>query len=217
MALTFDAIVDRLVGQFDVTTAVASAWVNERQNRMVAEAQWRMSKTTIATTVAGTSNYTLPENVVDLRAVRVEAANGDVGLYTPVGIEDLWKVDSGQSRIDYRDGGAGVFAEDYTSSGGVQIRLHPAPAVTGSTIVGLISYMTTDLTYGTGDPLVIPDDLRPFLQDGAMADGYTYEDERHDLAQLHEARFREGIELLRRRRNSRTGSGPGRMRVLRRR
>lgn len=210
--MTFDDIVDRCVEQFDVTQAKAVAWTNERHARMCAEAQFRMAKKSIGTTVAGQSNYALPAEVVDLARIRIDYSDDPV-LYDRVGIEQLWELDTlPGARLT---GVGGVFAEDYQADGTVEVRLYPAPDEAGLAITGLQVIQPATLSYGSGSALVVPTDLQPYLLDGVLADGYTQADENLDRAAYHEQRFAEGTERLRRRKNTRLG-GPATLQVSRR-
>jgi hypothetical protein len=208
---TVDTLVDRLVSQFEVTSTVALGFLNDRQARMLAEAEFLTATVTLGTTTAGTANYTLASTVTDLKKVRVVESDGSFTQYELVAIEDLWDLDAAEAQVSLSDGG--LCALDYTAAGAVQLRLYPEPETTGLTISGIVALAATAATYGGGTALQVPVDMETHLYAGMQADAYDRED-RQDMAAKAEVRFTEGVGKLVKRKNTRgDGNGPHRMRV----
>ena len=203
--MNFDEATVRLTSQFDVSQAQATAFLNERLARRIAESEWALVKKSLGTTTANVSNYQIPADLVDLQAVRVD--NGtDTALYYATSLDDLWRADVGA-----RD--ATGFALDYQADGDVEIRLSPAPDTAGLTITGLYAALPSTLTYGSSAAVPIPVDVHTHWLAGGQADCYDLEG-RQDLSAKYEARCETGIEKLRRRRNSRgDGAAPTRLRL----
>lgn len=207
--MTVAEMTARLQAMFDVTTATAEAYINERHRRMVTDAMWRAATSTVATTVADQANYDLPGNVVDVKRIRIDHPSDGVQIFDPVGIEQLWEIDRGQATLT---GIGGVFAEDWTSSGTVQVRLYPAPDTGGLTIKALTALLPGDLA--SGDSPIVPTEFHPAILDGAIADSYREQESNPGAAERHEQLFLEGVERLRKRKNTRVG-GSTRMQLYR--
>lgn len=205
--MTAAEIVARVRSQFDVSDAEALASLNDRYKRLVGESQWLLQQVNLGTTAIDQATYTLPDNVADLRYVYVQDAEGP-SEYSRVGDADILGLKTGRLRTS---GSGGVFAPAYSSSGGSQVELYPAPDAAGSTVYGLGAVVPADLALA--DTPAVPVDFHPALVDGVIADLYARVDERLDLAQVHETRFVSEIERLRRRKNSRVGSGPQQIQV----
>jgi hypothetical protein len=213
--MTFEALVDKITAQFEVTQAQAVAFVNERLARMVVESEFLVVSKSLGTTVADQSNYSLDTGItddltlVDLSLVKITDGSGDTTLYTGVSIEDLWRVDAAQGEIV---GDGGVWALDYQADGDLELRLEPAPEEGSLTILGLWAMTPTALTYGGGSTaLPVPVDVHTALLDGAKADAYDLEDNQALSAKM-EANFAQGIAKLVKRKNSRGDGGqPKRM------
>lgn len=210
--MTLAELVARIVAQFDVDEALAKAWVNERHRLMVAMSQWRTSTRSLGTTVAGTKDYALPADVVDIRRIRTLDGTTVVSQYDRASTDQMWDLDDATSGVTTW-GSGGLFSEDSDSDGASFIRLYPTPDTAGYTIQAMQALQPADLT-ADGDTPLIPLDLHRHLLDGCRADGYAENDDRTDLADYYEQRFSEGVELLRRRKNTRVGSGPQRVRAL---
>lgn len=199
--MTFDQLVDRVVSMFDIDQATVVLWANERHKRMVGEALYRLAELSLGNTVAGQSDYALPDADLDVALLQVGA---DTEPYFRTNAAELARVRAG---IAFVNDAPGAFAL-YADSAGVQkIRLYPTPTVSGTAIVGFGSIAPADMTYGGGASPIIPTHLHPFLLDGVIADGYEQVDERWDLAGPHEQRYEAGIDKLRRFKNTRVGGG----------
>lgn len=228
--MTFEQLVDRLTGQFDVSQADAVAVVNERLARMVTEAKSLRAVIAIGTTTATTSRYALPANVAQVYKLvltdgdtfpeddtlplddTVPGSNANV-YEGEVTIEDLWNVSVGTATIGWDHN---VFAiepnadEDMNTE---SVRLYPAPTTSDLGILALVALRPNVLTYASATALPIPVDLHSALLDGARAE--LYDDEgRQDEAAKMELSFAQGTKDLLRGVNSRgRGSGAHRMRV----
>ena len=198
---TASALLDAYQQAFDDTRANGLVFLNERYRRMVVEARWLTTEATLTTTVADQDAYQVTAGIENIQRVEIGGVN-----YYPVGLDDFRSL-SDTTAGTYVDDGRRVFAEDYSSTAGdFYIRLYPAPDTTGDAITVISSGQPTALTDATtsaGTPK-IPDDLQSYLRDGLWADGYTFVDKNTANAQVHEQRYLEGIERLRRRRRSRT-------------
>lgn len=187
-------------GGFDHSDSVIQGWINDRYRQMVGRSQWRMAQITLGTTIAGTSEYPLPNDVVDLSGLMVGGVT-----YDRAGQKQLWDLK--------RTGGSQtVFVPDFTSTGTAQIELYPNPSTSGATIEGLAALLPSRLVDAADTPIV-PDDLQDALVDGAIATGLRRIDEHLPEADNYEQRFTDKTEELRRRLNSRIGSGPHMIRV----
>lgn len=183
---------------FDAPDARVTAWVNNRYQQMVTQAEWRMVEMVLAATVTGQQAYDVPADAVDLRAVKV----GDVE-YSRVTSQQMWSLTdpTNGAMLD----GPGVFAPSFDAAAQAQISLYPVPASDGVDITGLMAFVPPPLA--AGDSPLIPTDFHAPLLDGVLADAYGQLTARYDLAQPHEQKFADGVERLRRRKNSRVGSG----------
>ncbi len=211
--MTADEIVAGVLAQGGFPTsqqALVYGWVNEVHRKVVAETQWMMQTVTLATTVAGQTDYDIPSNVVDIVGLYLDAGSGAAGesQYSKVSTTDMWEIRAGRRQLR---GSGGVFAPDYGSLGEKRIELYPAPTVTGTAIVALAAVSPATLVAGSSP--VIPEDMHGDLLDGAIALGLLRMDERGDAASLFDARYREMVGKLQRRKNSRIGSRTARMQL----
>lgn len=206
MALTFNDVVDRVRSIApEVSQALAVSFVNERTGRMVSEAEYRMKNTPLtATTVSGTNVYSLDTDTVDLSKVWI-----GTDPYTRVSYEQIVDLTAGRRSLS---GEGGVFAPYYSTTSTPQIILYPTPSTTGTSITVVESLHPSDSVYSGTDnlALIVPKHLRPYVLDGALADAYEFTG-RQDLAQFHEQRYEQGTDKLRRLKNTRAGSGVGRI------
>lgn len=206
--------------QFDTQTSATSdtvirSWIHRCLQDAVARAKWRKALRSLGPTVAGTSVYELPEDVVDVRSLRVASSKP----WSRVSTEVLWEYTAGQLPQPW----PGVFAPTFetVAEGGAvadgdaaQIALYPTPATSGQAIDALCAIMPPAIGSGTaaGTVLPVPEDLAGKLAvDGPIAMGYREALGRMDLAKEYEARFEAGIQELARRANSRVGHGPVRL------
>lgn len=182
----------------DTDATTAGVWINERLREAVARAKWNMAEITVGPTVAGTVRYAISDDIIDLDELLVAAVP-----YQRTSTRSLYRLRTGQLARNTSDG---VFAPTFSSAGVESIDLYPAPEESGLAITGLAAMKAVTLT-GTETP-GIPEDLHPGLRDGAVATGLSLTEERHDSAQVFQARFDAMVAELTRRKNSRIGSGP---------
>jgi hypothetical protein len=177
---------------------------------MIAESDYRRKVTELTTTVADQQAYDLPASVIDVRKAWIAGARYDWVSYDDmVELENdrLWLTTDGTSPT-------GVVTATDDTSGNPVLRFYPAPDSSGDTITIEESFQGTDIAYGGGATSIIPAHLVPRLLDGAVAEAYEASG-RIDLAQAHEERYEDGIDKLRRFKNTRGGSGPVRIQLRR--
>lgn len=183
----------------DASRATVLSLLNESYGTQLTRSRWLKEVTSLGNTVAGTSDYTVPDGVVEILGLRVGAYEFD-----PVSIEEMWSLSSQTGSWNGRDG---VFAPNYSSTGGTTVTLYPTPTVNGTAITVLSPMIGGDLTDSGGSVPVTPSDTHGSLIDGTTALVLLRVDERPDLAQSFQARFDSATEELRRRKNGRVG-GP---------
>lgn len=190
--MTYDHLIDRLTAQFDAPRATVEAITNSRHKALIAESRWRQSQQQVAVTVAGQQTYALPTRNVRLSDLKVD---GSVYEWAPEA--DVWRINSSDS---------GQWFSLFDDENGVtMLQITPAPSEAGKSITALVSLYPTDLSYGSGASLSVPDDFHQYLHAGAKADLYEEVDQRPDLAALQEQKFEQGVTRLRARRHSLVG------------
>lgn len=199
-------------GGFDTTRAKALAWLNQRYGEMVAGAKWRKAEVQLFTTVANQGAYSVGDDVVDIDSILVSDPTASTGYapYKRFGARDIFDIKAGTSKLS---GPGGIFAPQYTPAGVHQVQLYPVPTTSGLIVTGLVALLPADLTDGATAP-IIPADFHAALRDGAISTGLGLLDERLDLAAAKEQNFQAAKQDLRRRANSRIGSGPHRIQVV---
>jgi hypothetical protein len=209
--MTFDDCVTAVLeqGGFDVTRSVAGGWVNEVHRKAVAEAEWQTRSLSLGETVAEQATYAIPDRVVDIVGLYLVSEDGTPGDWRRISTTEMWDVKAGRLRV-IREGG--VFAPAFGDADEKLVELYPAPEQSGVQITALAAMVPAALSSGASP--VIPEDMHGDLVDGAIALGLLRMDERADSAQVFEARFERMVAKLRRRKNSRVGSQPSRMRVF---
>lgn len=206
--MTLDDMQSTLSSMFDVSSSTAQGYVQEAYRRAVADSKWLTSSVTIATTTAGDATYPLPANLVQLDSLFVDGVE-----YGRVGEFDIGDLNAAKVFLSQPGGVYGYTAD---SSGADQLQLYPTPTTSGLTITGKGVLVPADLVTGSGagSSPVFPIDLHSVVLDGAIAIAYQRQDERPDMAAVHEARFQEGVQKLRARRISRVrGRGPFQARI----
>lgn len=184
--------------------ADAQAWALSAARTLNAEAEYLTAQITIGTTTAGTSTYALGDTFIDLAGVRVGGYKYD--RVSPDDLEDLLVSEATVS------GTGRVYTPSWSSLGAPQITLYPAPEETGLTISGRQVIPVPTPTWATHDP-PLPQDFDSAIEHGAIAKGLALKDEDLASAQWHEDRFWAAVPRLRKRRHSRVGSGPVRLKV----
>lgn len=164
--------------------------VNERLRRFIVQTSILQKRATLSV-VAGTSEYALPEDLLDLRRVGFRNGSTRVPL-TPV---DSWAADNGVpgwealSETPY-----GYYLDPLDA---MSLRILPTPSTSGSLDLIYVyapEDMTTDNLCAT---LPIPSIFIPSLKYGVMADMLSKEGQANDpiRAEYCEERFKEGVEL----------------------
>ena len=204
-------------GGFDSTTAASSrdviaGWLNEALGTMVAESQWSKASVNLGPTVVGQSAYAVPENVIDVRTVYVGGYE-----YMRLGPSEMLALRVSDAEIS---GGYGAFAPGYSLAGTAVVDVFPSPTVAGVAITALCSLAAVEMTEDSDVPMV-PVDFHQALVDKAIGTGYRRVYERHDEADRFDARFSNAnpgsfgaVQKLKRRANSRIGTGPQRIRIV---
>lgn len=180
-------------GGFDVARTMVDGWVNEVYREVVAASGWLVATIVLDTTIAGQSTYEMPDDLIEVEAIRV----GSSASYQRVTTSQMWQLESGDSRTA---SGVPVFSQDFDAGGNRVIKLWPAPDTTDETIYGRASKLPDDLS-GTQTP-VVPSDMHGRLAAGAIALGRARIDEREDQAQYYEQKVAEAATALRLRKRS---------------
>ena len=203
--MTFDQLVDRVVAMFDTAPTEVTFWANQRHKRMVGEALYRLAELSLGNTVAGQSDYDLPEADIDIALLQVGA---DTEPYVRGGVPEMVGLRAGTHSVNNAPGAFSIYAD---AAGDLKIRLNPTPTASGTAIIGWGVIESADLTYGSGAALLPPAHLHSYLLDGVIADAHAQIENRWDLAAPFEQRYELGIDKLRRFKNSRVGGGPTRI------
>lgn len=208
--ITFDEVIDEMRARApELTPARAVKMANWRLARMVANAGFKTKVSVLATTVADQATYSVPTSVTDIRRAWI-----DTGRYDWASYDDMVELTADRALVDYSDGKSGVVTLTSDEDGTPVLYFYPAPDTSGLDITVEQSFQNTDLAYGSGSVTVLPTHIVPYWAEGCYAEAYEAS-ARQDLAAQHEQRYDEGTELLRRYKNSRGGSGPRRIRLMR--
>lgn len=206
-------------GGFDSTSSATSdavilSWLNARYYELCAESAYTQAIRELGPTVAGTSEYALPDAVVRVKSIKVDGSRP----WIPLKLEDVWELEAGSAQFTL--GAVGGFAETFTeislavtTDGVPQVKLFPTPTESGLTIKALCIVRPNALDASTDIPPTLPDDFHEYLVEGAIAMGLRRDDEREDGAAPYEARFKEAIQRLAARQRKRVGRGPIQARV----
>jgi hypothetical protein len=174
---------------------------------MNARAQYLTAPVAIGTTVAGTSEYSLGETFIDLAAVRVGGVR-----YERVSPNEMWDLEDSGSGVTL-SGRGGVYAPDWSSTGGAKIQISPTPESDGDAIEGReVIRLPAPTDWATEDP-PLPEDVDDGILHGAVAKGLSLQDEALNEAEWHETRFEQAVVSLKTRKHSRIGSGGVRIRL----
>ena len=182
----------------DASRATVLSLLNEQYASQIVKSRWLLEEITVGTTAAGTESYALADAVVDILALKVGGTQ-----YEPISVEQYWQLGAGRARLSRSPG---AYALTYSSSGGTSVTLYPEPETAGDAIVALAPATATALTDSAASSPVTPSDTHGSLIDGTTALILLRVDERPDLAAPFFARFEQGTEQLRRRKNSRSGN-----------
>lgn len=199
-------------GGFDTSSSNSSAetllgWVNEVYLEAAGEAKWVRVPRVLSPTVAGGTQYAIPGDVVDIRAVKV----GDSRPYARMSTEELWEAQSGVRAL--APGTAGAFAPNFEDDSDDLVEVWPPSA--GVQIMALCAVLPAPLTISPASTPRFPVDCHAGLADGAIAIGLERIYERPTQAAPFRARYEAMTQKLTRRANSRVGSGPVRAKIWR--
>lgn len=216
--MNFEALIAAVKneGGFDTTTGAVSddtikGWLNDALRTLVAESQWIKALVELGPTAADEPLYLLPENVLDVREVIVDGK--------PFGRVGAQEVFAARAYGGYVSDGWGVFAPGYNAAGQAVVELFPTPSEAGLAVKALAVISAVAMSANSDSPSV-PEDFHPALKAKAIATGLRLIYERHDDADRWEREFddpqsgRGAVQRLKRRANSRVGSGPIRVRIV---
>jgi hypothetical protein len=191
---------------FDVTPATVEKWINERYATLVVRAQWRLAEYDLGQTVAAQPDYEIDSDVQDLAYIYV----GDSDPWLQVAPREMRRLQTG---TDWLEGEPGAFAPAYSGDGNTAyLRLYPTPDTADLSIVGFAALPPAPLVNDTDEPIV-PADFHLAIAYGAIGVGLKLDAETLQQASYFDTFFESEVERLRRRRISRIGSGPTRMRI----
>lgn len=214
-AYTVDEVVAAVKSQggFDSSSAASSdavilTWINDAYTEALAEARWLKAAVALGNTVAGTADYALPDNVVDMRSLRV----GSSEPWLRVGSRDMLVLQSGNGTIVGNPGG---FAPGFDAAGASKVTLWPTPTRSGDAISGEGVIVPAELVAGGGAAtILVPRDLqRQILVHGAIAEGKGTVAEDAAGADWHRGKWQAAVNKLKARGNSRIGHGPTQIRI----
>jgi hypothetical protein len=214
--------ITRVQAQFDSTStlssdAVVRSWIHECLQEAVGEARWLKKSLALGPTVADQSEYAIPTDgttdsaateVVDIIGITVNGSKP----WKRVSTTEMWELQAGSA---YLRGAAGAFAPNFQTDTDPVIELYPTPDTAGYTIEALAAVLPLDIGDATSGATVlpVPDDLAGRIcVDGPIGLGLTRLQEEADPT-LFVARYEAGKQTLKRRANSRIGSGPHQLRV----
>jgi hypothetical protein len=217
--VNFGSLIDAVIneGGFDATTGAVSratvgSWINDAYRQLAAETNFLKALVSLGETVAGTSQYAIPENVLDVRRITVNGVP-----FIRVGVEQIFDARAFGGRV-LGDAG-GTFSPGYATTGARVIEVYPTPDTSGYAIDALATVAGVGMVSETDTP-AIPEDFHPALKAKAIAMGLRLIYERHDDADRWELQFSNpgagngAVEKLKRRGNSQIGSGPTRVRLV---
>lgn len=178
--------------------------LNLRAREMVTRARWLQGIVQVATTVADQADYDIPQSVHEIVDVKVGATPYEVRS-----VRTWWELRDGQRR---RVGRGGFCVETFDPAGTRKLTLWPVPASSGDVIEALCVLRPGDVA--ATDPPPVPDEFhRKGLVEGLLAWCLDETDEDPQVAQVHEDRFQQAIEELRRLGNTRVGSSVQRAQI----
>jgi hypothetical protein len=202
-------------GGFDSSSSSTSTttilgWVVERVRSALAESKYRRVIRDLGPTVAGDGSYALTADIVDVRMLRV----GSSTPYAVASPEHLWEIEAGDRVL--LAGTPGVFVGNFEADADATIDIYPVPSTAGQAISALVAVVPAAADLELADTIPLPDDVvERIAVDGAIATGMARVYARHDDAQAFEARYRDGVQVLARRANSRVGGGAVQIPIVR--
>jgi hypothetical protein len=208
--------------QFDSTSTLSNdsavrSWIHECLQEAVGEARWLKKSLALGPTVAAQSEYVLPTDgttdaaateVVDIVGISVNGSKP----WKRVSTTEMWELQAGSA---YLRGAAGAYCPNFQTDTDPVIELYPTPTTAGYTIEALAAVLPLDIGDATSGATVlpVPDDLAGRICiDGPIGLGFARIGEGQDPT-VYLARFEAGKVELKRRANTRIGSGPTQARV----
>jgi hypothetical protein len=179
-------------GGTDANRTIVLSLLNEVYAQQVADSRWLRTIDSIATTVAGTTEYVLAPDVVESYGLKVGGTP-----YELVGEDTMWQLTSGRNW-----GRGGIYSQGYDTAGNTVINVWPAPEQDGDDIVLYAARVPAALEDDTGSYPVTPADSHSSLIDGTLALVFQRIDEREDMAAPRWNNFVATTEKLRRRKHS---------------
>jgi hypothetical protein len=200
-------------GSFDATEAQVVKWLNARHELLCVRSLCYRKKIGIAETVAGTSSYAVPSQVLQIHEVLVQSSSSSGEAWVPYGAGRTLDLAEGALGYVWLGGlylrvGGGIFTRDFDEEGDSLLALFPTPTESGRGIQIRAVMRPPALTVG-GAGLLTPMEFDDALIDGAIATGLQRLAYRGDLAAEHDARFQAACTELAAQVNRRyRGSGP---------
>lgn len=165
-------------------------FMNERLARFLRKTSCIEADATIAA-VAGTSEYDLPEDLINITCIEWEDLSGNFTTLVPV---DQFTLDNGSPGWQATTGTPTSYISELSDE--LTITLAPPPSANGTVHVEYVPQHTTVTSECI--PFEISGAFVPYIKYGVMADMLSKQGEANDpeRAQWCEARFEEGIEMM---------------------
>lgn len=189
------------------------AWLSVSVRQAIAESRWLKQRRDLGPTVAGTSEYAVDIDVIQLKMLRV----GTSRPWAQTTLEALWIAEADSNAVSFSGRAPGVYAASFEEEAAQDVddvpryvKLWPAPDRSGLKIEATCAVSHKKITADTPGTYVlqVPDDLvEQIAVDGAIARGLTLVSERADLAAPFLQRHVDAKAELKRRANSQLGGG----------
>lgn len=189
-------------------------WLNARHRRMVERSRCFRKRLAVGPTVAGTSDYTLPPEVLEVRLV-------EVGLvpYDYASRREVLEVRNASAVFVARSG-EGLVARGVSASGSEVLSIYPTPTVSGTEIAVTGPVRAPELTVsgvagaGATNSPVVPPEFFDALVHGAASTGLKRTEARMNDAAAYDSEFDAATEELRRQTRARWNTGPSRVSIV---
>lgn len=191
----------------NVTDATVLSWLNAKYREFVSRTKWLKETLELGPTVVGQATYTIPDTVVEIRALRL----GTDAEALRVNVEGMWALLDSMSFLSGPENTA--YAPAFDSTGAQAVQIYPTPTTAGISITALVVALPSALTVSPDTTPVIPIDFHEAIVSGAIGMGYQRTDARADLAAPYVGEFEAAIDRLKRRAVARVGQGPVRFPV----
>jgi hypothetical protein len=187
-------------GGFDSTLWNASivSWLDDKHAEALRRSKWYYAEGySFGSTTANVSVYTLAETVGQIDWLEVGGQR-----YVRVSPEQMDGLHDG---TQFGDGSAGYFSDTAdVDADPKQVRIYPAPEVTGTAITGRVTLIATALDTTTNNPKT-PPWFDQYLVAGGIAQGERFANKRPDQAAPLDAMFEQGVTELTRSAKARVG------------